>query len=369
MIRVDEIYNHTFWPWINQHLPLTRMFFCDPPGDTGPESLFNFGEALVERNYIWFHDQEPIYLDTHLPLFDDVVRRNSDLNYQKGPVHRAIITSERDSDFVAKICKMYGWQSYYYFYHGWAALDWYRGYNRTFVVKQPEQRNIHKSFISPNRIIGGHRDHRVLLMYQLLKRKIKNAWISFPRVCPVENIDVVDIAAKFSLHYTDISTVLSDSDLPRHFPGESTHPMHSCWLSLFDENCESLAHVITETVQQGRRHHLTEKTFKPICLQMPFIMVSTAGSLEYLRSYGFKTFSSVWDEDYDYITNDLERIERIADMLKYLDDCTAKELQQLYHHCMPMIKHNYQHFYGGNFENVLWKELTGMMQAIERSWH
>jgi len=368
MIRVDEIYNHTFWPWINRQLPLTRMFFCDPPGDTRPEALSNFGEDPAELNYIWFHDQEPIYLDVHRRLFDDVARRNRDLNHHTGAVRSAIVTSERDSEFVTKISDTYGWESYYYFYHGWAALDWYRGYNRTFLMVPPEQRSIHKSFISPNRIIGGHRDHRVLLMYHLFRRTVKNAWISFPRVCPAEHLDVGEIAGKFARQYPDITKVFADADLPRHFPGESAHPMHSCWLSLFSENACSLAHVITETVQQGQRHHLTEKTFKPICLQMPFVMVSTAHSLEYLRSYGFQTFDRVWNEDYDHVTDDFERLERIADLLKHLDDCSVRELQQYYQHCLPMIRHNYQHFYGGNFEKILWQELTQMMATVEQSW-
>ena len=77
--------------------------------------------------------------------------------------------------------------------------------------------------------------------------------------------------------------------------------MHSCWLSLFDLCEQSAVHVVTETVFDGKRNHLTEKTFKPICLRMPFVLLSTAHSLQYLRSYGFKTFSSLWDESYDLL--------------------------------------------------------------------
>jgi hypothetical protein len=32
---------------------------------------------------------------------------------------------------------------------------------------------------------------------------------------------------------------------------------------------------------------------------MPFVIVGTRGSLEYLRSYGFRTFEGIWDESYD----------------------------------------------------------------------
>jgi len=360
MIRIDEIYNNTFWPWIKYNLPLTRMFFCDPPGDSRPDALFNFGHDVTELHYIFFHDQEPIHLDIHQALFDDVCRRNSDLNHGQGPVHSALVTSEFRSEFVDSVCNIYGWKSFYYFFHGWAALDWYRGYDRTFLITPPEQRKITRSFISPNRIIGGKRDHRILLMYHLLEKRINNAWISFPRICPVENRDVVDLSAKFG---PAVQQTFRDADLPLCFPGETDHPMHSCWLSLFEENTSSLAHVITETVYTGRRNHLTEKTFKPICLQMPFVMVSTQNSLEYLRRYGFRTFDQLWSEDYDTMDDD-RRLIAISDLLKHLDDCSDRELAQYHRHAQPMVQHNFQHFYGGDFERILWKELVDMLEAL-----
>lgn len=362
MIRIDEIYNNTFWPWIKKQLPLTRMFFCDPPGDSRPAALKNFGHDATELQYIFFHDQEPIHLDTHRDLFQQVQQRNLDLDHGDGPRNSIIITSEYHSEFVEQICDIWGWQPFYYFFHGWAALDWYRGYNRTFLIADPDQRSITRSFISANRIIGGRRDHRIMLMYHLLRHGVRNAWISFPRICPVEHHDVIDISAKFG---AEVQQVFRDADLPLCFPGESDHPMHSCWLSLFAENAESLAHVVTETVYSGRRHHLTEKTFKPICLQMPFVMVSTAGSLEYLRHYGFRTFAHVWDEAYDLETDDQLRLIKISRLLKDLDDQSPSELQKIYRATIPTLEHNFRHFYGGDFERILWQELTVMLSGIK----
>jgi hypothetical protein len=360
MIRIDEIYNNIFWPWIRNNITLpTRMWFCDPPGRSDPDSLFNFGQDIdYEQHYILLHDQEPIHLDTHQPLFDAVREKNSDIEGQK-----IIITSESESEFVDALCKEYGFTPFYYFFHGWAALDWYRGYDRTFLIAPPEQRKITRSFISPNRIIGGKRDHRILLMYHLLERKVRNAWISFPWVCPVEGQDVVELSAKFG---PTVQQTFREASLPMCFPGETDHPMHSCWLSLFAENATSLAHVITETVYTGRRNHLTEKTFKPICLRMPFVMVSTQGSLEYLRRYGFQTFDHLWSEDYDTM-NDHDRLIAVADLLKHLDDCSAHELSQYHRHARSTVEHNFRHFYGGDFESILWKELTQMLDSIKVS--
>lgn len=365
MIRIDEIYNNIFWQYVQKNIPLTRLFFCDPPGRSDPDALYNFGDDTIESNYIFLHDQEPIHLDIHQSLFDDVVRRNMDLNHGMGPKHQAIITSEWQSKFVDQVCSQYGWTPYYYFYHGWASMDWYRGYHRTFLIPEPEQRTITKSFINPNRIIGGKRDHRVLLLYHLFKNNVKNAWMSCPRICVFEDQPIDQIGARYQDVYPDIRTVLNSAPLPLHFPNEDNHPMHSCWLSLFDETAETLAYVVTETVYFGQRNHITEKTFKPICQKLPFVIASTAGSLEYLRRYGFKTFDTIWNEDYDEETDDVQRLEKIARILLDLDSLSRRELQDLYYAALPIVQHNFQHFYGGDFEKILWEEMRIMLQNIQ----
>lgn len=364
MIRIDEIYNHTFWPYIKNNLPKTRMFFCDPPGSTSPETLFNFGEDYEEHNFIYCHDQEPLHLDVHRSLFEELFQRNLDLNYNTGPLNSAIIVSELESDSVHAVCRQYSWESYYYFFHGWAALDWYRGYHRTFLIAPPQDRSIKYSFISPNRIIGGRRDHRVLLMYHMLKNNVSNALISFPKTCPQENTTTEDIAKKYSKDYPDIESTMAAAAFPWNMPGESGHPMHSCWLSLFEQNSQCLLQVVTETSYFGRKWHLTEKIFKPICLQMPFVLISNAGSLEYLQSYGFQTFGNFWDESYDQEIDDLFRLEKISKLLTQFDSMSPKELTQLYRACLPVIQHNYEHFYNGNFEHILWNEFKHMLERL-----
>jgi hypothetical protein len=166
--------------------------------------------------------------------------------------------------------------------------------------------------------------------------------------------------------YPDISEVYKTACLPLNFEGESGSPMHSCWLSLFEQSSHSLLYVVTETLASGRRWHLTEKTFKPICLRMPFVIVGTHGSLEYLRSYGFKTFSDIWDESYDQEVDDLKRLEKIANLLKSLDSLSQQEKQRLFVAAQDIVQHNYEHFYNGAFENILWAELTGMLDNLSQ---
>jgi hypothetical protein len=127
-----------------------------------------------------------------------------------------------------------------------------------------------------------------------------------------------------------------------------------------------LVYVPTETLYFGRRTHITEKTFKAIALEMPFVLVAPAHSLEYLRSYGFQTFSSVFDESYDTETDDIVRVEKVTRLLKDLDRLSHKERQEIHRACSPIVEHNYNHFYKGGLTDVLWPELIGMLDGLRK---
>jgi hypothetical protein len=385
MIRIDEIYNNTFWPWIRQHRPGFREFFCEPFGRSDPDSVMNYGrDDAHEHNYIFFFDQEPIHLSMHFATFQRVRELNVDIhsgwyvsrpnNTPLAPIPKQlqnkrpgyIVTSERNSENVEALCERFGWTPLYYFFHGWAALDWYRGYDKTFLITPWQDRKITKTFIAPNRIVAGERRHRLEMLYHIFRNGMTDNHISCPAVCPAENITILDAVQPLAKRYPDIHQVFARQSLPINFAGEADHPMHSCWLSLFDEAAESLLYLVTETVATGRRHHITEKTFKPIAMGMPFVIVGTQGSLEYLRSYGFRTFEGIWDESYDQAEDDV-RIERIASLLRSLDELSPAGKQDLFEQSQEVIEHNWNHFYGGDFEAILWQELQDMLNEIESS--
>jgi hypothetical protein len=344
----------------------------------------NYGrDDIHEHNYIFFFDQEPIHLNIHTETFFKVFYLNLDITHRLPPEGKTwslehpfignriksagyLLTSEKDSDNVAKVCARFKWKPLYYFFHGWAALDWYRGYDKTFLITPPAQRKITKTFLAPNRIVAGERQHRLEMLYHIFKNNLLNNHISCPAVCPAENISILDAVKPLSTKYPDIESVFAEQTLPINFEGETDHPMHSCWLSLFDESAESLLYLATETVATGHRLHLTEKTFKPIALGMPFVIVGTKGSLEYLRRYGFRTFEGIWDESYDDAEDDV-RIQRIASLLRSLDELSPEGKQDLFERCREVIEHNWNHFYGGGFESVLWTELNEMLNEIEPS--
>lgn len=349
------------------------MFLCDPFGRSDPDSVVNYGrDDILENNYTFFFDQEPIHLNIHRPTFERV-RQDLTLDLHNPPYtdiyHNNIgtlITSERNSDNVDQLCAELGWKSAYYFFHGWAALDWYRGYDKTFLITPWDKRQVTKTFIAPNRIVAGERRHRLEILYHIFKNNLLDNHISCPAVCPAENISIHDAIKPLVSKYPDIESVFAAQTLPINFAGETDHPMHSCWLSLYDEAADSLLYLVTETVATGRRHHLTEKTFKPIALGMPFMIAGTKGSLRYLRSYGFETFGHLWDESYDDAEDD-DRIAHMMHTLQSLHTLSPQHKQNLFAQAREVIEHNWNHFYGGGFETILWQELQDMLNGIEPS--
>ena len=131
--------------------------------------------------------------------------------------------------------------------------------------------------------------------------------------------------------YPDIVEVLTRAELPRLFKDETEQQMSSYHLTNFAEAQDSLIYVPTETVYFGQRQHLTEKTFKAIALEMPFILVAPANSLAYLKQYGFQTFAPYIDESYDTIDNDIDRIEAVTHILTDLQARSAAAKLELHH--------------------------------------
>ena len=375
MIKIDEIYQTLFIPYCESFSENLKLAYHDPFGRTDIDSikihlkgkdtvpvyasyqLFPNEQQSVPGNYIYIQDQEPINADLQEQTLNEIKARSVGSKL-------AMITSEYNSIDAMQLQSYMGGKQFYYFFHGWAALDWFRGYDKSWLIPNPYKRTINKTFFSPNRIIGGQRDHRVAMLYWFEKLKLMHNHISAPEICPVEHEHIIDIGARMTKPYPDIIHVLKDAKLPRTFEGERTQVMSSNYLTNFDECAESMIYHVTETVGAGEKQHLTEKIFKPIALQMPFVLTGTVHALKYLQGYGFQTFDRVWDESYDDIEDDYARYKKIGHLLYQLDSLNTKEKQDTFTRCLPIIQHNYQHFYGGTFEELLWKELKGMLKSL-----
>ncbi len=329
-----------------QHRPRVGLHWFDPFGSVNFDDICNVPpvDSIADLRLV-FWDQEPAYRETTQRFFDQY------LPIYKGPT--IIVTSEKSSEDVAWLKNTYSLDSAYYFFHGWAALDWYRGYNHSYLSTPWNDRTFQHRIFSPNNIIGGKRSHRLFLLSEMDQRDIlTNNLISFPTQCPHEKENVSELLIKHRLPPLRI-------DLPLLIDQDKNHAGGSHRIDFWDQAQSCFCHVVTETVYESTRIHLTEKVFKPIVLQQPFMLVSAKNSLEYLRSYGFLTFDSLWSEDYDRTADD-QRIKMIADNLEKINNWSDSEIQDAKHQAAQIVKHNFDWFYGG-FQDLLWTELTEMI--------
>jgi hypothetical protein len=345
MIRIDEIYNNIFVPSV-QDRGVVGCHWFDPFGSTDFSDICNVPPVNEADLRLIFWDQEPLHRDRVKSFFDQFIP------IYWGPKH--IVTSEYNSEDVTWACDTYGLESSYYFFHAWAALDWYRGYDRTFLSTPFADRSPTYTFLCPNNIVGGRRRHRLEFFAELVERDlISNNLISFPDRCPHENRTVAELCREHDIW-------LEAVDLPLVIDKHANHANNSHKIDMWSLADQSLLQVVTETVYQGQKQHLTEKTFKPIVMQQPFVIVSCQGSLEYLRRYGFQTFGEFWNEDYDDCSDDT-RIMRIGKLLADIDSLSRLEKICLQKYLAPVVEHNFRWFYSQEFENLLWNEMTDMI--------
>jgi hypothetical protein len=125
--------------------------------------------------------------------------------------------------------------------------------------------------------------------------------------------------------------------------------------------------LVSESLPAGPESqdlYVSEKTFKPIKLNHPFIVHGSTGTLRYLHSLGFETFDHVIDESYDHIADADLRLKKIAEVL----DTLYKEFKpgkRLFGdmESLNKIQHNFARFHDESIINHLWQ--TQILDVIQ----
>jgi hypothetical protein len=92
--------------------------------------------------------------------------------------------------------------------------------------------------------------------------------------------------------------------------------------------------LVAETMTMGTTFFPTEKTTRPIMGMKPFVVYGPKNYLTNLKKLGFKTFDSVWDEDYDNYSGP-ERWQKIKPVVQYIMDNPT-----IVNKCHDIVEHN-----------------------------
>lgn len=103
--------------------------------------------------------------------------------------------------------------------------------------------------------------------------------------------------------------------------------------------------LVTETAVDKKKPHnsfITEKIWKPIICEHPFVVLGYAGVLRELRDLGFQTYDRIWDEEYDEIKDNYQRSRAIVYLLSKIKNIDHVEL---YEETKDIRSHNRRHFF------------------------
>ena len=98
--------------------------------------------------------------------------------------------------------------------------------------------------------------------------------------------------------------------------------------------------IVAETFISGNSFFPTEKTFRPMLLKKPFVIMGPVNHLIYLRQMGFKTFGDFWSEDYDGLSRK-GRYQKIIEVIDAIANKSVDELYDMYQRMQPILDHNY----------------------------
>lgn len=103
---------------------------------------------------------------------------------------------------------------------------------------------------------------------------------------------------------------------------------------------ESFCAIVLESRTTQPWPNISEKTLNAIDNYRPFILVGTSNTLSMLKSMGFKTFDQWWDESYDDITNNTDRMAKICKTIDYINSFSIDELRSIYDDMKSVLIHN-----------------------------
>lgn len=123
--------------------------------------------------------------------------------------------------------------------------------------------------------------------------------------------------------------------------------------------------LITETLFYEHGRYISEKTFKGISHMHPFVVLGKPGILKQLKKWGFKTFSEFWDESYDEIENNSERMIKVYEVSKSLINKTNEEWDLMYENLIPILEYNRNHLLETTEEYILNTYTQNLYKLIE----
>ena len=383
-VPLDRLYNFLH-DIVNHDITIYRFW---PHGSKKLEDLVSlmkrgtWVENMTTPQAI-FHDQEPLYfnlwtqedfeqawhqyLDARLvkmhPLFHHPLQvsfyTSLHLRTMVMPVnvydYILLVHSEKNSKEVDTYSQ-HGFLPVYYWSHAAIAADWFR-YAEHDPKLQYDTNTFTQDFLIYNRAWAGTREYRLKFADELIQAGLtKNCCTSFAPV---------DTALHYSQHkFANPDLAITRTDLETVLP-PNTHNSHASADYNNQDYAQAGMEIVMETLFDDSRWHLTEKALRPIACGKPFMLVATAGSLEYLRSYGFETFGDFIDESYDLETDPVGRLTAVIREMSRIAAMSSEDKILLWNQLHTIADRNKQRFFSAEWQaSIIQEYVDNMNHAI-----
>ena len=256
-----------------------------------------------------------------------------------------LIHSEQRSDNLEQY-QQHNYIGVYYWCHALIAKDWYRYAEHDLDLNK---KNIGaKDFLIYNRAWIGTREYRLKFIELLQQNELTERCQTW--------FNPIDEGHDYRNHkFTNCEFEISNYKLEQHF--EPSNAIGSASADYCGEDYQSTnIEVVLETLFDDRRLHLTEKSLRPIACGQPFMLAATHGSLEYLRSYGFETFSPWIDETYDTIQQPMQRLTAIVMEMKRISELDQDKKLHLFTQLQVIAQRNKQKFFNPEWQKTIIEE-------------
>ena len=190
------------------------------------------------------------------------------------------------------------------------------------------------------------RIHRCILRFFLEDANLLSdavwSWAS-PNIKVTKN-DVLSFANRFDMLFSsDEIRIICELSNKKHLLDISRDTILDIWSMYTLRNSwlkNTICSLITETnmnvFSKNESMFITEKTYKTIYHNHPFMIYGQNNSLSYLRKLGYCTYTELFDESYD-IHNGIQKITTIMQNIQNIKDTTTQQDIKI---TTEKIKHN-----------------------------
>ena len=368
-VKHNDVLIYRFFPHGSRKITDLTLLEPAPPALKLKNWIVPVKEVKYKK-YMFIHDQEPLNFDLYsstdiadeLPSgeFTDeyltglykqlMVLQMPELNIKvvepfsnlwRIPV--LLVHSEQRSQNLQKY-ESADFIGVYWWCHGMIARDWFR-----YAEHDPTlyNRNTQKDFLIYNRAWSGTREYRLKFAELLIHEQLTDYCIM--------GFNSEDSGDYRQHQFQNSKLQIQRQDLEEYFFYNNSPSTASADYDSIDYQSTELE-VVLETLFDDDRVQLTEKILRPIACGHPFMLLSTVGSLEYLRRYGFETFGELINEEYDTIQDPLLRLQAVVAEMKRIANLPSNDKIKLYVALRTIAARNRKLFFSKEWLNTIVNE-------------